>query len=73
MQQDWQATPVSLLMSSGYSLLAAGSSPMALLAGTSRHVELAGSKQWWGADISEISVDVAWTLPSFINLQLVVR
>lgn len=46
-------------MPSGYSLLGR-SSPMALLAGaTGGHVELAGVKQWWGADISEISVDVA--------------
>jgi len=33
---------------------------MALLAGVApSHVELAGVKQWWGADIAEISVDVA--------------
>ena len=33
---------------------------MALLAGVApSHVELAGVKQWWGTDISEISVDVA--------------
>lgn len=33
---------------------------MALLAGAATgHVELAGVKQWWGTDISEISLDVA--------------
>ena len=33
---------------------------MALLAGVApSHVELAGVKQWWGTDVSEISVDVA--------------
>ena len=34
---------------------------MALLAGAKPgHVELAGVKQWWGTDISEISVDAPW-------------
>ena len=34
---------------------------MALLAGAATgHVELAGVKQWWGTDISEISLDVSW-------------
>lgn len=33
---------------------------MALLAGAATgHVELAGVKQWWGSDISEISLDVS--------------
>ena len=46
-------------MSTGYSLLG-GSPPVALQAGVApSHVELAGVKQWWGADIAEISVDVA--------------
>ena len=60
-------------MTTSYSLLSP--SPMALLAGAKPgHAELAGVKQWWGSDISEIAVDAAChetqklSLPCLISL-----
>ena len=46
-----------MLRGSGYTPLA---SPMALLAAPKQRIELAGIKQWWGSEISEIAVDASW-------------